>query len=381
MFVSSTCYDLSQIRADIREFLLSLGVEPLLSEHTTFPVNPQADTLENCVNVVRQRADIFVLIVGARYGTQAEGKSITNLEYLEARAKGIPIYVFLLKSIQHALPIWKNNRAGDYANVVDTPKLFEFAESLRDTKQHWVFPFEMAKEIIEILRQQIAFLFMDALFAREKLNNLPLTPLLSGLSGESLRLVVERPPCWEYKLFAVTLISEIERLKPRKWDVGYGLKIGRTNLLEDPIQAMDWVSTKTAALGALTHTANVLMNKAANEAFGPPGVAGDADLIVYTVRRLADVYSSALDWAIECNSLDADSEFARLFEIFGRAANEIFAWIENMGPKILESIESALERVNRGETVQLNLMFTIGTPDFGDFYTELERLKRRFGVS
>src|SRR6476646_11478620 len=104
VFVSSTCYDLNQIRADLRVFLLSLGVEPLLSEHTTFPVNPQVGTMANCVNAVKERADIFVLIVGSRYGTLDEsGKSITNREYLEARAKGIPIYVFISNSILNIL--------------------------------------------------------------------------------------------------------------------------------------------------------------------------------------------------------------------------------------------------------------------------------------
>jgi Domain of unknown function (DUF4062) len=177
VFVSSTCYDLNQIRADLREFLSSLGVEPLLSEHTTFPVNPHVDTIGNCVNVVKQRADIFVLIVGSRYGTQDEsGKSITNREYLEARAKGIPIYVFVLKSILHMLPVWKNNRDGNYKEVVDTPKLFEFVESLRESREHWVNHFEQASDIIETLRRQFAFLFMDALSWREKMVQASLGP-------------------------------------------------------------------------------------------------------------------------------------------------------------------------------------------------------------
>jgi Domain of unknown function (DUF4062) len=44
MFVSSTCYDLSQVRADLRDFLLSLGIEPVMSEFDTFPIDPAKDT-------------------------------------------------------------------------------------------------------------------------------------------------------------------------------------------------------------------------------------------------------------------------------------------------------------------------------------------------
>jgi len=42
VFVSSTCYDLKQVRADIRQFIEDRGMEPLLSEFSTFPVNPNA---------------------------------------------------------------------------------------------------------------------------------------------------------------------------------------------------------------------------------------------------------------------------------------------------------------------------------------------------
>ncbi len=62
-FVSSTCYDLSQVRADLKDFLSDLGFEPLLSEISSFPVNPHSTTIENCVNAVKERADIFVLLL------------------------------------------------------------------------------------------------------------------------------------------------------------------------------------------------------------------------------------------------------------------------------------------------------------------------------
>ncbi len=34
IFVSSTCFDLSQIRADIGEFIKSLGLDPIISDLT-----------------------------------------------------------------------------------------------------------------------------------------------------------------------------------------------------------------------------------------------------------------------------------------------------------------------------------------------------------
>ena len=142
----------------MREFLNGLGFEPILSEHPTFPISPEAKTIENCINAVRERADIFVLIVGNRYGSTVQsGKSVTNLEYLAAKEKSIPIYVFVLKQIIHLLPTWKDNPNGNYSATVDTPKLFEFVDSLRSSGEHWVFPFEQAQQITENLRQYFLY--------------------------------------------------------------------------------------------------------------------------------------------------------------------------------------------------------------------------------
>ncbi len=143
VFVSSTCYDLAQVRYDLRSFFESMGMVPILSEFSSFPVDPNLDTIENCRAVIKEKADIFVLVVGGRYGSEVgNGKSVTNLEYLEAKAKGIPCYVFVQKPILTTLPIWQKNRSGDFSGLVDSSKLFEFVESLRDPKENWVFPFE-----------------------------------------------------------------------------------------------------------------------------------------------------------------------------------------------------------------------------------------------
>jgi hypothetical protein len=65
----------------MKQFIEGLGLDPVLSEHASFPVNPDVGTVDNCLEVVEAKADIFVLIVGGRYGPAAEtDKSVTNLE-------------------------------------------------------------------------------------------------------------------------------------------------------------------------------------------------------------------------------------------------------------------------------------------------------------
>src|ERR1017187_859547 len=234
VFVSSTCFDLNQVRADLRRFLIDMGFDPVLSETPAFPVSPQISPVENCLRAVKERADIFVLIIGARYGSQNEsGKSITNLEYLEAKAKGLPVYVFVLKQILNTLPIWRQNKQANYSSVVDTPKLFEFVEQLHESNDHWIFPFEEVLHITQTLRAQFAYLFMDGLVLREKVKNLKLSPALTGLSGKSLKLLFERPLAWEYQLFGSVLTDEMNLDQELKWDLKYGLQINNVQKLDD----------------------------------------------------------------------------------------------------------------------------------------------------
>lgn len=109
----------------------------MLSEFHSFPVDPCIGTFENCLNNVDKSADIFILIIGTRYRYVTEsGKSITNLEYLHAKAKGIPIFVFVDKQLHSQLKIWEANKEGEFSAIVDNPQIFKFvSEIYNESKQ------------------------------------------------------------------------------------------------------------------------------------------------------------------------------------------------------------------------------------------------------
>jgi hypothetical protein len=182
VFVSSTFYDLKYLRADLASFVEGLGFEPLLSEHPSFPIDPDLQTVQNCKKVVAEKADLFVLIVGGRYGSQhAQGRSVTNIEYLEAKSKGLPTYIFVDKAILDVLQVWQSNKDGDFSKTVDTPLLFEFVESLYTAGQNWVFSFNNATDIKEVLQNQWPSLIKESLSLRRRLKSTALTPGIAAL--------------------------------------------------------------------------------------------------------------------------------------------------------------------------------------------------------
>ena len=250
LFMSSTCYDLAQLRADLRDFTESIGLEPILSELDTFPVDPAMDAVQNCINVVRTRADIFVLIVGGRYGSINDtGKSITNLEYLEAAARGIPKYVFVKSEILSLMPLWRDNPNADFSSAVDTTKLFEFVSHLRDNGEVWVFPFSNAQDITKTLRRQLSYLLADCLDMRSKLQTQDVWAL--ELGPGSLRIFIEKPKGWEHLVLAKLLQERLHLHGNTRLDAELGISFGPVINLADGPSTRRWVSEKISQISQI----------------------------------------------------------------------------------------------------------------------------------
>jgi hypothetical protein len=72
--------------------VLNVGAFPVMCEFTMPAQN--ADSVSTCLSMVRE-SDIYVLILGGKYGWQPNGKeSITELEYQTAIKRKLPVFIF-----------------------------------------------------------------------------------------------------------------------------------------------------------------------------------------------------------------------------------------------------------------------------------------------
>ncbi len=312
VMVSSTFYDLSQIRQDLYGFVANdMGYEPLLSEHKSFPIDPDLDTVENCRRRVEEQADVLILVVGTRYGSidDKTDKSITNLEYLTAREKSIPIYTFVDRRILHTLPLWKSSADADYSAVVDTPRLFEFVDGIRTVDRAWVFPFDTAQDIVATLRIQFAHLFRELLKLNTKLKGSFLTHHLHEFGPRSLRLPLEKPPLWEYLLLFQVWQERVDKLSREVEDYRARFTVG---ISEDvgPEAASDWLETRMHELQNLARTFARLINNEVPKALGRPGEPGDAVRILWAARKFGEILEFALKWSqrVRCARVRAPFE-------------------------------------------------------------------------
>lgn len=371
LFVSSTCYDLAQLRANLRDFAEAVGLEPALSELDSFPVDPSQSAIQNCLEVVRTRADLFVLVVGGRYGSMNEaGNSITNLEYLEASARGLPKYVFVKSEILSILPIWRANPNADFSSTVDTPKLFEFVSKLKDGGEVWVFPFSNAQDITNTLRKQLSYLFADCLALRAKLQPVDLPALQFG--PESLRLYVEKPSGWEYLVFAKILQERVLSHKSKRLDLELGISFGPVIKFRDYRAALEWMSTKLPQIVQIATSLSQLLNSGIAKAVGAPGEPGDIQRIEHVASRIAEGYLQTIDWTLEFHRLAVESDLDGLMKAMSNFSSNMLAEIEEFSASLYGRLQHVFANHKPGDTVNFTLTLTV--PDTTEFHQKMQQL-------
>jgi hypothetical protein len=79
VFVSSTCYDMHSIRAQLRTMLLGVGYEPVMSDQADVIYDPRAHTHTSCLREV-ENSDIVVVVIGSRFGGSIIPKALELID-------------------------------------------------------------------------------------------------------------------------------------------------------------------------------------------------------------------------------------------------------------------------------------------------------------
>ena len=341
VFVSSTCYDLKQVREDMKAFLEeNYGFQAMLSEFDSFPIDPCIGTFENCLSNVDNYAYAFVLIVGTRYGYVTDkGKSITNLEYLHAKAKGIPIYVFVSKQLYSTLPLWRNNKTADFSSVVDDPRIFEFVSEIYDSSQQWVYTYESVRDIILTLKQQFGLIFADGLVHKKVMSSAQYPILNYNLPSGAIRMVVEKPFLWEYKFLAYVMKGEFDRLQKYRWDYKYGFSSGPVYCRE-PRELVDDLSNKMSEMLKISDNLSVILNTAIQDAIGEPGVPSNLEMMVYISKQFASMYERIVSWGLYFKTIHADEIFSRLLQLMFELPKTLLERLDDFVERLYTEITS-----------------------------------------
>ena len=374
VFLSSTCYDLKQVRADLKDFFEgNYGFQTMLSEFDSFPIDPCIGTFENSLSNLDKSADIFILIVGTEYDHVTErGKSIANLEYRQAKAKGIPVFVFVDKQLYSQLERWEANKDGNFPTIVDNPQLLEFVSEIYSESKQWIYTYESVGDITATMKHQLSLIFSDGLRYKKISHTMKPHNLDSNIPAEALRVLIEKPYAWEYKFLAYVLKDEFEKLQKHRWDFKYGLFT--THIIEmSPNELLEAVSVKLNELAQLNGILVTLLNSTIQDAIGEAGIPSDLELIVYVSKQLALLYKRIVAWALYFKTIHTDEVFKRLLKLLYELPKSILTQMDNFVNKLYSEITN-LPDIEDGVTRKIELSCVLDEANTGAINKEMERL-------
>jgi len=167
IFISSTYYDMKNVRADLERYIRERGFEPVLNERGHIPYGSEERLEEYCYKEV-QLCDILVSIIGGRYGSESsEGPySISQRELKTALEIGRQIYIFVEKNVLAEYQTYKHNKENTDIKYpsVDDVRVFRFLDEVMSLPvNNPVAPFETSADITGYLQVQWAGLFQRLL--------------------------------------------------------------------------------------------------------------------------------------------------------------------------------------------------------------------------
>jgi hypothetical protein len=102
IFISSTYFDLKNVRADLEHFIREQGYDPVLHERGAVAYG-SAEALERYCYKEIETCDILISVVGGRFGSKSDDStySISQTELRVALEQAKQVYIFVERDVYH----------------------------------------------------------------------------------------------------------------------------------------------------------------------------------------------------------------------------------------------------------------------------------------
>ena len=194
IFISSTFYDLRQIRTDLARFIVSIGYEPIRNDVGNIPYGKEDRLEEYCYKEI-QSIDILISIIGGRYGTKSfhGDYSISQMEMKTALDQNKQVFIFIEKNVMSEFQTFKLNKEQSdfkyyYADNVNVYKFIEEIYNLPNNNP--IHPFETSEDISDFLKEQWAGLLQRSLQEQARIKEVNLMVGLEQTSSTLNQLII-----------------------------------------------------------------------------------------------------------------------------------------------------------------------------------------------
>lgn len=166
VFISSTFYDLKQVRFNIGDFIKNLGYEAVMHERSGVAYTQNEPLEQDCYHELAS-CDIVVCVIGNHFGSRSAGNelSITMNEIQTAIKNRKKVYIFIAKDVYIENRTYEYNKEnGSFKSAyTDNLKIHEFISELKNNNRVLIESFDTTDEIINTLKLQFAGLFQNLL--------------------------------------------------------------------------------------------------------------------------------------------------------------------------------------------------------------------------
>ncbi len=219
IFLSSTCYDLKDLRAEVENFLLAKGHQLLLSDRANFPHFIGTHRHDICIENV-ETCDLFILVIDSRYGApyyKDQNISITWAEFREAIRSKRKIIAFVRQEVYNERQSCRRNqKKGNtfepaFADNIKTFDLIDEVQRYEDGV--WMQPFDNSVQVKEklesIYETKHSLLNEEYTTVEVSSNEIPLT----ALSGSTATFLTKNTALGNVKTINAEIIqSAIDKI-------------------------------------------------------------------------------------------------------------------------------------------------------------------------
>jgi hypothetical protein len=220
---------------------------------------------------------------------------------------------------------------------------------------------------------------MDALAGavEESLRQQGYTTLVPRTEPARQKLILERPPAWEYLLFAAELLHARDALDDRYRDheMHYGARTGESVTGERVPSYLTMAADD--AIRIMRAMDEVMAPDVQERAFGTPGQPGDAERITHLAKRWNGLYDEFLAWAARLRGVNVPSEYRTALELLARFADDPIRTYREFVDNFTAELDQLPAALAAGQPVHLKMVirWTIPPEVSEAFQVELARLR------
>ena len=168
IFVSSTIYDLQYLREAVRDTIIDIGHNPIMSEFGDIGYLPTVSAEEACYLSLKD-CQIAIIIIGKRYGWITDnGLGITHNEFKAARNNKIPVIFLIDRDIIAYKKVFDKQKSdgalGSFPDMDNPEKTFELIQEFSDYPVNNGFlPYSTIQDATQNIKKQLSHIFGNLL--------------------------------------------------------------------------------------------------------------------------------------------------------------------------------------------------------------------------